>query len=337
MSHLTIVTRPLVQSPSQSVPEPTREPTVASSAALAAVITREASRQTYYTIASLVDRPLVADAYRAYAYFRWVDDVVDQGQLAPGERLAFLTRQQEIMTRCGQGQRPDWLFAEERLVADLVRAHPVDNEGLNVYLNQMMAVMVFDAERQYRLISQAELAEYTRMLATAVTEALHYFIGHHGSSPQDETRYLAVTGAHITHMLRDAVEDTAVGYFNIPNEFLETHGITPTDVNHNAYRLWVQERAQLARRCLAAGRTYLARVENRRCRLAGYAYIGRFELVLDLIEKDAYRLRPAYPQRKSKRAALKIGLAAFRQTIASLLPARPSGIIDIELLTESLR
>jgi len=29
-------------------------------------------------------------------------------------------------------------------------------------------------------------------------------------------RYLAVTGAHITHMLRDAVEDAEAGYYNIP-------------------------------------------------------------------------------------------------------------------------
>jgi hypothetical protein len=34
-------------------------------AALAAAITREASRQTFYTIRCLVDRPLIASAYRA--------------------------------------------------------------------------------------------------------------------------------------------------------------------------------------------------------------------------------------------------------------------------------
>jgi phytoene/squalene synthetase len=118
-------------------------------------------------------------------------------------------------------------------------------------------------------------------------------------------------------MLRDAVEDTAVGYYNIPREFLETHAIAPTDIQHEAYRAWVREQAQAARRCFAAGRYYLARVENGRCRLAGYAYIGRFELVLDLIEKEAYRLRADYPERKSKRAALKLLLAALYQAAAS--------------------
>ena len=45
---------------------------------LAAGITKSASKQTYYTIRFFVDRDLVNDAYRAYAYFRWVDDVLDE-------------------------------------------------------------------------------------------------------------------------------------------------------------------------------------------------------------------------------------------------------------------
>jgi len=49
---------------------------------LASATTKSASRQTYYTIRFLVDRQRVEDAYRAYAYFRWVDDVLDGDALA---------------------------------------------------------------------------------------------------------------------------------------------------------------------------------------------------------------------------------------------------------------
>ncbi len=45
----------------------------------ASIITKAASKQTYYTIRFLVDRARLEDAYRAYAYFRWVDDVLDAG------------------------------------------------------------------------------------------------------------------------------------------------------------------------------------------------------------------------------------------------------------------
>ena len=94
----------------------------------------------------------------------------------------------------------------------------------------MMLVMDFDTRRRGRLISQVELNEYTRWLAVAVTEALHYFIGHDCFTPHDEARYLAVSAAHITHMLRDTYADMRAGYFNIPREVLEANHIGPQDV-----------------------------------------------------------------------------------------------------------
>ena len=292
------------------------------SPALAAFITKQASSQTYYTIAYLADRPLLTDAYRAYAYFRWVDDIVDQTQAGQAQRQAFLTRQQAIIARCHQGERPRDLLPEEQLVADLIHNESAKHSGLHTYLSQMMVAMYFDAERQGRLISQKELAAYTHSLARAVTEALHYFIGHDEASPYNKNRYLALTGAHITHMLRDAMEDTAVGYYNISQEFLQAHGITPAHIHHPAYRIWVHNRVQQARRYFAAGKRYLAQVENPRCRLAGYAYIGRFEVILKAIEKDDYWLRAAYPERKSVKNGLKMGLSTLFQTLNTLLPGK---------------
>ena len=288
---------------------------VAAGSSLAEKITKKASKQTYYTIRFLVDRPLVSDAYRAYAYFRWVDDILDQQQSSQEDRLAFLARQQMIIRSCYHGVWPGGLGPEEQLVADLIRSDQDQRSGLHTYISQMMAVMAFDAQRRGRLISQVELNDYTRSLATAVTEALHYFIGHDCASPLNDARYLAVTAAHITHMLRDAIEDTGTGYYNIPRDYLEAQGITPQDIDSDAYQDWVMSRTKLARDLFARGKETLAQVENLRCRLAGYAYVARFELVLDAIEKDEYRLRAAYPERKSKRAALKMGIAAFSQVL----------------------
>ena len=49
---------------------------------LARSISKAASRQAYQTIRLLVDRDRVTDAYRAYAYIRWVDDIVVAGNFA---------------------------------------------------------------------------------------------------------------------------------------------------------------------------------------------------------------------------------------------------------------
>jgi hypothetical protein len=302
--------------------------------ALAAFMTMTASTQTYYTIRLLADRERAADAYRAYAYFRWVDDVLDQGQITRAERLAFLSRQQAIIACCYQRKWPYGLQPEEQLVVDLIHHNQTKNNGLRTYIKQMMAVMAFDAKRKGRLISQDELTTYTRSLATAVTEALHYFIGYDDNSPQDDSRYDAVTGAHITHMLRDAMEDAAVGYINIPGEYLEAHSIGPNEFNQAAYRAWVYDQVQLARGYFASGRSYLARVENSRCRLAGYAYIARFEVVLDAIEADGYRLRRAYPERKSHKVRLRMFMAALRQTLTSSVSNRSGLVPDCRPSTE---
>ncbi len=277
----------------------------------ASSITKAASKQTYYIFRYLVDRQRIPDAYRAYAYFRWIDDQVDQVALENSERIAFIDRQKVIVDSCYQGLRPDHLATEEHMLADLILADQEKNSGLQNYIRNMMAVIDFDARRRGRLISQLELAWYSRTLAVAVTEALLYFIGHDQPSPQNEARYLAATGAHITHMLRDTLEDNQAGYFNIPREYLVAKGIGPQDVESDPYRAWVQKRASLARACFKSGKEYLAEDENIRRRIAGYAYIARFEVVLDVIERMEYLLAPEYSQGGGLGAGMRIGGSVF--------------------------
>ncbi len=291
--------------------------------ALAKQITRDASKQTYYTIKLLADRSYAGAAFHAYAYFRWVDDILDDQLATQTERLVFLQRQQMIVEQCTRGASPADLCPEEQLVSELIGSDPRQESGIALYIKQMMAVMAFDVDRKGRLISAVELDNYTRCLATAVSEALHYCIGHDDYAPQSEARIYAVSAAHITHMLRDAIEDTANGYYNVPRDYLQQHGISAQDVAAPAYRAWVKSRVQLARDLFRKGRAHIAQVENVRCRLAGYAYIARFEVVLDSIEADGYRLRDAYPERKGKRALVKMAVSAFSQ-VFDPFPGQPA-------------
>ena len=284
-------------------------------ATLARDITRAASHQTYFTIRLLADRALKADAYRAYAYFRWVDDVLDTVVGARDERCAFISRQKELLEGCFRGEIFPDITPEENLLIELARGTREKNSGLRTYLQHMMTVMAFDADRRGRIITQHELNQYTYHLSCAVTEALHHFIGHNCYAPHDKSRYQAVTAAHITHMLRDTYDDIQAGYFNIPGEVLESNHITPAEVQSDAYQAWVRSRVQLARVYFRTGREYLACVQNLRCRLAGFAYIARFESLLDAIEGDGFHLRPVYPERKGMIAILRAAGPLF----ASLL------------------
>lgn len=322
--------------------------TTTSQPASAQTITKAASQQTYYTIRFLADRERVADAYRSYAYFRWVDDTLDTGDIPLSkssgtiksrveaqERMAFLERQKSLLEKSYRGESPRDANLEENMLVELVSHDREKNSGLQIYLRNMMQVMEFDAKRRGRLISQAELNDYTRGLASAVTESMHYFIGHNDYTPRphDETRYLAVTGAHITHMLRDTLDDLQTGYYNVPREVLEENHISPQDVRSDAYRTWVRSRVRLARECFRAGREYLARVENLRCRLAGFAYTARFEWLLDTIEEEGYLLRPEYNERKSFGTGLWMGIL----TLSSLVRGRGTKTLSQPVISQSLR
>jgi phytoene/squalene synthetase len=290
---------------------------------LASSITKNASKQTYYTIRFLVDRERVDDAYRAYAYFRWMDDILDAEMGSgpalkygdPAARMRFLERQKTLLESCYRGEFPRDVGFEEQMLVDLVQHDFEKNSCLQSYLRNMMLVMDFDARRRGRVISQSELNEYTRWLAIAVADNMHHFVGHGDYAPNDETRYLAVSAAHIIHMLRDTYIDMQAGYFNIPYEVLDSHSIGPQDILSEAYRLWVKSRVELAREYFEAGKKYFAQVQNLRHRLAGIAYISRFEWLLATIEREGYCLRPEYSERKSLGTGLQMGW----QTLSSMI------------------
>jgi phytoene/squalene synthetase len=261
-----------------------------------------------------------------------VDDVIDSNsdlKTVPGkvdvpERRAFLERQKSLLESCYRGEPLRKVNIQEQMLIDLIDQDLEKNSGLQSYLRNMMQVMDFDVSRRGRLISQAELNEYTRWLATAVTEAMHYFIGNGCYAPHDETRYLAVSAAHITHLLRDTFEDVRAGYFNIPREELQANHIRPQDVHSEAYSAWVKNRVQLAREYFEAGRIYLSRLESPRCRLAGFAYIARFEWLLDTIEQEKYRLRPQYNESKRLRTGLRMSWLG----LSSLIISQTDGILS---------
>ncbi len=270
---------------------------------LPAEITRCASKQTYYTFRFLVARQHVQDAYRAYAYFRWVDDRLDCNSGTQQEKLAFLDRQHVILETCYRRESPTAVGPEEQMLVDMIAGDHAASSGLQCYLRNMMAVMSFDVERKGRLITQKELNHYTRLLSTAVTELLFFFIDRGDSAPRSTARYQAVRGAHIAHMLRDMLEDIDLGYINVPAEVVEALQVSPDDMHSQAARQWVKERVRLAHQCFYTGRKYFAQVRDSRSRLAAYAYLARFEWMLHAIERDEYHLRRAYPERKSFSAA----------------------------------
>jgi phytoene/squalene synthetase len=268
-------------------------------AALAHSITWKGSKQSYLTARLLVDRHLVDDCLRGYAYFRWADDKVDLTFTTRAGRTGFIDRQKKLVESLYQGERPAGMSREEEMLADLIAHDKGSNNGLRSFISNFMAVIEFDANRNGRTVTRRELSDYTANLAAAVMDGLQYFIGNCVPYPKTHERTLAVTGAHLVHMLRDTLADIPAGIVNIPVEELQKGNIRLEEPDSQAFRSWVQEQSERAAACLEQGKRYISTLEVLRCKLAGMWYCARFEWYLEAFRSDGYRLRGAYPERQS--------------------------------------
>jgi len=287
----------------------------ARSAALAKSITWAASKQSYLTALLMVDKNLIDDAFRAYGYFRWIDDVVDVDSRNRFDRTSFMTRQKEIIRELYRGDRPADLTPEEEMVADLIWRHKANDGGVHSYIQKMLGVIDFDAQRRGKLVSAEKLVWYSDALGASVVDAIQFFIGSGEAYPKTDDRYSAGIAAHIAHILRDMRADIADGFVNIPREYLEQHGIDPEDVEHSAFRSWVRERVDTSRKLFRLGRRYLDNLVSLRVKIVGYWYCARFDGVLDAIEQDGYILRKDYGSRHGLANWMKMASVATSTTL----------------------
>jgi hypothetical protein len=267
------------------------------SSVLAHSITWKSSKQSYLTARLLADRALVDDCLRAYAYFRWADDEIDIRLQSKDERDEFISRQKSIIERSYQGVILPDISPEEKMIVDLIGHNRSQNSGLHSFITNFMAVIEIDNNRRGRLISREELELYTSHLAFAVMDGLQYFIGNGYPYPKIPERIMAVTGAHITHMLRDMMEDIPNGFINIPLEAVSEYDITIDNLNDESFQKWVSDQTKKARQAFENGRNYIASIRVLRCKLAGVWYLARGNCILNAIERDGYLLRLEYPER----------------------------------------
>ncbi len=268
-------------------------------AVLAQSITHHGSKQTYYTARIMVDKDLKSDFFRSYAYFRWIDDMIDIHSQTDEERTNFIERQKNIIEGLYRNEHFENLTIEEQIIAELIQNDRSDGGGLESFIRNMFAIIEFDAHRKGRLISRDELIWYTSKLGKSVTDGILYFVGNGHPYPKNEYKYLAATAAHITHLLRDMLRDMADGFINIPREYLDEYGISHENIDSYPFKSWVQKRVGQARDYFRDGKIYLDELEVLRSKIVGHWYCARFEGILDVIERDGYVLRDVYSENRN--------------------------------------
>jgi phytoene/squalene synthetase len=232
--------------------------------------------------------------------------VIDVTAKSDEERRSFMANQSQLIDKLYENKPVADLLPEEDILHDLINNDRGENSGLQSFIRNMFAIIEFDAHRKGRLISAEELDWYVNTLGKSVTDGLLYFIGNVSPYPDAENRYQAGIAAHISHLLRDTGQDNRDGFHNIPGEYLEQKKIKQDDIDQPAYKDWVSKRVKTARVMFTEGKKYLDELEVLRCKIVGYWYCARFEVVLDTIEGDGYRLRDEYHERRQIRTWLKI-------------------------------
>jgi phytoene/squalene synthetase len=239
---------------------------------LAEQITRKSSLQAYYIIRLLADKTLVNAAYRAYAYFRWLDDLVDDNNTKPNVIASRLKIQEKIINFGLKKKKLNInLCPEEKLLDDLLKTINQKDSKLRNYILNFFEVMKFDFKRRGKRISKKELEWYSNKIAEAVTNCIEYFVGNNSNHipyPQSKYNYHAARGAHKIHMLRDYQEDQKLGYFNIPKD---------ADIKKNE---WFNRQLKSAKKDFKLGKMYIAKISNIRTKIAAYLYCLRFERLI---------------------------------------------------------
>jgi len=270
----------------------------------------------------MVDKELEEDFLRAYAYFRWVDDVIDASSRSRDEQFTFIKQQKQLIDRLYRNESVSDLTPEEDMLAVLIHNDKKENSGLQSFIRNMFALIEFDVYRRGKTINQEELDRYSDFFARSAMDGILYFIGNDAQYPCTGDRYKTFYGAHIAHLLRDTYEDLDNGFINIPSDYFKEHGIGPEDIESMPYRNWVKTRVEFARQCFAEAKSYLNELDVLRAKIVGYWYISRFESMLDTIERDDYIIRPVYNERRNLNTFLKVfgyGIAlSLKHTIVQI-------------------
>lgn len=281
--------------------------------------TKKNSLQTYLTIRLLVDRPLVSECFRAYAYFRWADDQVDVRYRTYRDRVAFMNRQKQLVDVCYAGKKPGRLLPHERMITGLIASDPGTNPKLESFIRNFLSVIDFDARRKGRPVTAREITRYSRTLGQAVTDGIEYFIGNTAWYPQSPDRSKAAVAAHITHMLRDMREDIPQGFINIPREAYSDHRTPDTFTNSRSERVWVKHRVKEAQTLFHEGKRYIDSLSVLRTKIAAYWYCARFERLLSVIEREGYALRPRYDRGRNAGRWVRLLLLTASVTVKHII------------------
>jgi len=258
--------------------------------ARATATTKRHNPSAYWLSNLLYDKGMTPIFCLIYAYFRWLDDYIDEPNTESFVCRQMVANQKELLVGAYCNPRMSVSSTPEAMIVSVIDYDKSRGMLLKTSIMDMIAALEWDTYRRGKVVSSKELAQYSWWLGRSYTKALQAFIAYPYKYPDHEYRYYAGVGAHITHIMRDFYEDLSLGYINISKEDIRHYSIDIRCPIALSLREWAQKTVITARKYINWGKLYLSTLPIFRCRLMGYIYCSRYEMVLDVIEDADFDL-----------------------------------------------
>ena len=242
-----------------------------------------------------------------YRFARAADDLADEGDAPPHERLAALDRYRRAVDAIAAGARDPMLaeppFAE---LERAVREHSLPT-GL---LADLLSAFAQDVT-VHRYATFAQLRDYTRRSADPVGRLLLALYARTSDANAAMSDAIC-TGLQLANFWQDVAVDWAKGRVYLPQDAMARHGVTESQIAEGrcdtAWRALMREMTAQARAMLVSGRPLASRLpwriglELRAVVAGGVAICDR----VDAVGGDVFRRRPTLGTRDWARMTLSV-------------------------------
>ncbi len=179
-----------------------------------------------FPVASLLCPPRLRPAVRAiYGFARTADDLADEGDANPTERLALLAQYRSDLQACAQGlpgsDRWPQVFGA---LAPVLRQFKLPLHLLTDLLSAFEQDVV-----QHHYDSREQLLDYCRRSANPVGRLLLHLYGIDDDALSRQSDAIC-TALQLINFWQDLSEDLPRGRLYLPGDMLSEHGLSPADL-----------------------------------------------------------------------------------------------------------
>jgi squalene synthase HpnC len=194
-----------------------------------------------------------------YHFARSADDIADEGDAAPAERLAQLGRYRAWLEQIENGTTPDHpVFAP---LAAMIRSHAMPLAPFR----DLLSAFAQDVEKT-RYADFGEVMDYCRRSANPVGRLVMHLYGDH------DPRHLAYSDAicsslQLINFLQDIAVDFSKGRIYLPQDDMAKYHISEAQIadgdSGGLWHVFMQQQIERARRLLQAGAPLGRRLKGR--------------------------------------------------------------------------